>query len=201
MLQSTTLSTFRNKQAAGHQVTNSTLLVTQSRCIYVFVIRWLSRSSCLVVGVGRPLGVELEAIQPAVGEPAPVGGRFVLPPREAGWPPRPRSAPAPAGSSPTAPARRSISWIAAPAPLPRPGPHFLQFSSFREKISHIGSFCNFLYKWTLGVGAVNCGAELTRLGATDHGAEVPRTHNHLANLASDVGLGSAPRSMAPSWVP
>ena len=43
-----------------------------------------------------------------------------------------------------------------------------------------------------GVGAVNCGAELTRLGAIDHGAEVPRSHNHLANLASDVALGSAP---------
>jgi len=57
-----------------------------------------------------------------------------------------------------------------------------------------------------GVGAVNCGAELTRLGATDHGTEVPRTHNHLANLTSDVGLVSAPqiwapRSMAPSLAP
>jgi len=47
-----------------------------------------------------------------------------------------------------------------------------------------------------GVGAVNCGAELTRLGATDHGAEVPRTHNHLANLASDVALGSASQILA-----
>ena len=80
-------------------------------------------------------------------------------------------------------------------------PQFLQFSLFHERISHIDLFYNFFYKWTFGVGAVNCGAELTRLGATDHGAEVPRTHNHLANLASDVGLGSAPRSMAPSWVP
>ena len=58
-----------------------------------------------------------------------------------------------------------------------------------------------------GVGAVNYGAELTRLGATDHGAEVPHTHNyldthnHLANLASDVGLGSAPQILAPSSAP
>ena len=58
-----------------------------------------------------------------------------------------------------------------------------------------------MYKWTLGVGAVNCGAELTRLGATDHGAEVPRSHNHLANLASDVALGSAPWILAPRSAP
>jgi len=77
----------------------------------------------------------------------------------------------------------------------------LQFSSFRERISNIDPFCNFLYKWTLGVGAVNCGAELTRLGATDHGAEVPRSHNHLANLASDVALGSAPWILAPRSAP
>jgi len=52
-----------------------------------------------------------------------------------------------------------------------------------------------------GVGVVNCGAELTHLGATYHGAEVPRTHNHLANLASDVGLGSAPQILVPSSAP
>jgi len=60
------------------------------------------------------------------------------------------------------PGHRVVAWA----------PQFLQFSPFRERISHIGPFCNFLYKWTLGVGAVNCGAELTRLRATDHGVEV-----------------------------
>ena len=58
-----------------------------------------------------------------------------------------------------------------------------------------------MYKWTLGVGAVNYGAELTRLGATDHGAEVPRSHNHLANLSFDVALGSAPWILAPRSAP
>ena len=52
-----------------------------------------------------------------------------------------------------------------------------------------------------GVGAVNCGAELTRLGAKDHGAEVPRSHNHLANLASDVTLVSASWILAPFSAP
>ena len=45
-------------------------------------------------------------------------------------------------------------------------------------------FCNFLQKYTLGVGALIYGAEITRLGATDHGAEVPRTHKQFSESSN-----------------
>ena len=45
-------------------------------------------------------------------------------------------------------------------------------------------FCNFLQKYTLGVGAIICGVEVTRLVATDHGAEVPRTHKQSSESSN-----------------
>ena len=45
------------------------------------------------------------------------------------------------------------------------------------------------------MGAVICGAEITRLGAIDHGAEVPRTHkqssesSNLPLIFSDIFRG------------
>ena len=74
--------------------------------------------------------------------------------------------------------------------------NFCNLAFFREKFSYTGPFCNFLYKWILGVGAVNYGAELrsrrqgatlaqppghpgirrgSRLGAVDLGAEIGAT--------------------------
>ena len=45
-------------------------------------------------------------------------------------------------------------------------------------------FCNFFAEIDPGVGAVICGAEITRLGATDHGAEVPRTHKQSSESSN-----------------
>ena len=39
-----------------------------------------------------------------------------------------------------------------------------------------------MYKWTLGVGVTVHGAEITRLGATNYGAEPPKTFHIRAEL-------------------
>ena len=43
-------------------------------------------------------------------------------------------------------------------------------------------FCNFFAE--IDPGAVICGAEITRLSATDHGAEVPRTHKQSSESSN-----------------
>ena len=63
-------------------------------------------------------------------------------------------------------------------------PYFLYFNPFSQKNFTYRLFSELFMKMNPGVGAVVHGAELTRLGATDHGAEMPCTHKHLANLAS-----------------
>jgi carbonic anhydrase/acetyltransferase-like protein (isoleucine patch superfamily) len=53
-----------------------------------------------------------------------------------------------------------------------------------------------MQKWTQGVGAMNHGAEVSRLAAIDHGAEIL----DAANIDSDVALkkkSSAPQITAP----
>ena len=61
---------------------------------------------------------------------------------------------------------------------------FLQFGPFFEKSLQLDLWKTQVQKWTQGVGAMHHGAEVSRLDAMDHGAEVL----DAANIDSDVAL-------------
>ena len=61
----------------------------------------------------------------------------------------------------------------------RPALFFAIYPFSRNNFTYVHIFVIFCRNRLCG-RAVICGAEITRLGATDHGAEVPRTHKQYS---------------------
>ena len=68
---------------------------------------------------------------------------------------------------------------------------------FFAKEFHIGLFFNFFGEMNPGVGTVIYGAELTRLGAIDHGAETPMPCHACDEVDADV-VGALTRRSGPN---